>query len=263
MKKRIINILIWLGLFAYIIVSLNFVAKRSGEEKCEKVNITMTDTLSKLVNKRDIELLMERNKLSAYGTLMKTINKYKLSKLITDSIPLVHKVSIYNAIGGILCINVEQRVPVLRVITNNQQSFYIDLDGYIFPLSKHYGCRALVANGHIFEKGYKDKAIHIDSLKNENNANPRKLKELYTLACYIWNDDLLRSMIEQIYVNTNEYEMIPRLGSQVIYFGNIDNYEKKFFNLKTIYYKVFTNLGWQKYRTINLKYDNQVICIKR
>jgi len=223
----------------------------------------MTDTTSMLVIPRDVTLLMEQSNISAYGTKMNSINKFKLTNLIIDSMPLVRNVGIYNAAGGKLCINVEQRTPILRIINNNQQGYYIDNEGYIFPLSKHYGHRSLIANGDIKETIKRYKAIHIDSLYSNKSKETQTLKELYQLAHYIWNDDLLRALIEQIYVNRNEYEMIPRIGSQVIYFGTIENIENKFFNLKTVYFKVFSNLGWQKYKTINLKFENQVICVKR
>lgn len=262
-QKRIINATIWLGLLTYFIVSTSYASKRYDEEVCKNVNITVNDTVENLVIPRDIIVLMEQNKLSAYGMPMQSINKYHLHNLIIDNLPLVRNVNIYNAAEGTLCIDIEQRKPILRVINYNQQGFYIDAEGYIFSLSQHAAARTLVANGTIFDKPPTGEATHIDSLALRTISGRKTLQELFALATYINNDEFLQAMIEQIYVNDNEYEMIPRIGSQIIYFGTFDNFDKKFFNLKIIYHKVFSHLGWQKYKAISLKFNNQVICIKR
>ena len=44
---------------------------------------------------------------------------------------------------------------------------------------------------------------------------------------------------------------------------NINDVEKKFIKLKTIYLEVLNKVGWDKYAIINLKFDNQVVCTKK
>ena len=57
--------------------------------------------------------------------------------------------------------------------------------------------------------------------------------------------------------------MVPLVGSQIIYFGTIDNYKKKFKKLEATYKKGFLYKGWNKYKSINLKFENQVECEKK
>ena len=59
-----------------------------------------------------------------------------------------------------------------------------------------------------------------------------------------------------------EFELIPRVGSQVIELGDADNLEEKFENLKLLYLEGFNKIGWNKYERISLKYKNQVVCTK-
>jgi len=61
----------------------------------------------------------------------------------------------------------------------------------------------------------------------------------------------------------NEFELIPRVGAHLILFGSIDNYERKFRNLKIFYEQGLNNIGWNKYEKINLKFDNQIVCTKK
>ncbi|MDD4746645.1 MAG: hypothetical protein RBR35_04325 [Salinivirgaceae bacterium] len=247
----------------YMIVSLSFIGRKSNEELCTVVEINMVDSLNRLVVPRDITRLMEEKKQSIYGHPVSQINKMELSRLILTYNPLVQDVGIYRAEGGTICMDIKSRKPILRVINKYGQGYYLDREGMIFPLSTHFSARVLIANGDILEQGYQNKAIHIDSMYSKFAAKRLTLQELLILAKYIDSDEFLKAQIEQIYVVGNEYEMIPKVGSHIIVFGSIDNYVNKFFNLKAIYYKGFSNLGWQKYKSVNLKFDNQVICTKR
>ncbi|RLD54531.1 MAG: cell division protein FtsQ, partial [Bacteroidetes bacterium] len=84
------------------------------------------------------------------------------------------------------------------------------------------------------------------------------------LAFYINDDEFLKAQIEQIYVTeSKEFELIPKVGRQLILFGGIENMEKKFNNLIAFYKKGMKNNGWTKYKTINLKFENQVVCAKK
>ena len=70
--------------------------------------------------------------------------------------------------------------------------------------------------------------------------------------------------VEQIYINSErEFELIPRIGNQLIIFGDIDNYEYKFGKLKSFYLKTLPYVGWNTYNEINIQYSNQIICKKR
>ncbi len=263
MSVKIKYIIAWSVLSLYVFVSAGFVARKSGEEVCSNVEISLTDTTNRLVVPRDITILMENKKNSPFGHKLSEINKMQIAKLIAQNNALVKEVGVYRAVEGTLCIRIDQREPILRVINKYDQGYYIDNEGFIFPLSSHFSARVLVANGNIPEKAFRNKAIHLDSLYTNVTINRMTLRELLVLAQYINNDEFLRAQIEQIFVNEGEYEMIPKVGSHVIYFGTLDNYVNKFFNLKAIYYKGFTNLGWQKYKAVNLKFGNQVICTKR
>jgi cell division protein FtsQ len=88
-------------------------------------------------------------------------------------------------------------------------------------------------------------------------------KDLYKTADFIRRDSLWDAQIAQIYVNTDrEIELIPRVGSQRILIGNADSLNVKLRNLQAFYKQVLPHVGWDKYRTINIKYTNQVIGVK-
>ena len=59
-----------------------------------------------------------------------------------------------------------------------------------------------------------------------------------------------------------EIELIPRVGNQRILLGDADSLDNKFRNLYIFYKQALPRAGWGTYRTINIKYANQVVGVK-
>ncbi|MEL6989041.1 MAG: cell division protein FtsQ, partial [Bacteroidota bacterium] len=89
------------------------------------------------------------------------------------------------------------------------------------------------------------------------------LKDLFELLHYIDRDDFLKPLIEQVYVDQKkEYILIPKIGKENILLGSMDYYETKFENLEIFYKEGLRNVGWNKYKSIDLSIENQIICEK-
>ena len=57
-------------------------------------------------------------------------------------------------------------------------------------------------------------------------------------------------------------ELIPRVGDHIIVIGTLTDYSDKLARLKLFYEKVLNQVGWNKYRKINIEFSNQIICTK-
>jgi len=111
----------------------------------------------------------------------------------------------------------------------------------------------LVANGTIMENF----SGRIDTLHTQLAV------DLYKTAEFIKKDSLWDAQIEQIFVNEQkDIELIPRVGNQRIILGNADSLEVKMSNLMAFYKQAMPKVGWERYTTINIKYTNQVVCVK-
>lgn len=81
---------------------------------------------------------------------------------------------------------------------------------------------------------------------------------------FVNKDDFWRAQIEQVFVQANgELLIVPQVGDYLIEFGTPDDYELKFRNLRAVYQQGFKNIGWNRYKTISVKYRNQVVCTKK
>jgi cell division protein FtsQ len=157
---------------------------------------------------------------------------------------------VYADMDGIIHVEIRQRQPILRIINRANVQFYIDEKGYKMPLSESYTANVLVANGLIDE----DFSDQIDTL------NTQLAKNLYRMAQFIKADTLWDNQIEQVYVGVKgDIELVPRVGNHKIIIGDTDSLETKFKNLLIFYKKAMPKVGWDIYKTINLKYANQVI----
>ncbi|MCK4408307.1 MAG: hypothetical protein KAV44_11570, partial [Bacteroidales bacterium] len=158
-------------------------------------------------------------------------------------------------------IDVVQRKPVVRVITKSNQNFYIDVNGVLMPLNKNHVARVLIASGNIGNSLLPPAKLKLQTDSLDQN---QVLFKIYSLAKFINNNKFLNAQIEQIYINKeNCIELIPKVGKHLIIFGDIDNMEEKFENLIAFYKNGLSKVGWDKYKKINLKYKNQVVCTKK
>ena len=131
--------------------------------------------------------------------------------------------------------------------------FYIDGKGLKIPLSDNFTSKVLVANGFIDE----DFSGKVDTLSS------KVAKDLYRMAFFIRKDTLWDNQIEQLFVDLKgDIEMVPRVGNHKIILGDADSLQTKFRNLLVFYKKAIPKVGWDTYKTINLKYANQIVCEK-
>jgi len=87
---------------------------------------------------------------------------------------------------------------------------------------------------------------------------------LVKLISLISNDSFLNSQIVQVNFNqNNEIELIPRVGQNKILFGDFSEMNDKLNKLKIFYRKGVHQIGWDKHGLINLKYKQQIVCVKR
>jgi len=165
--------------------------------------------------------------------------------------PYIASAKVFGDMNGVIHIEIEQREPVLRIINAGGQDFYVDREGLKMPVSSNFTANVIVANGNITEF-FNGK---LDTLRNPL-AN-----DLYETALFIRADTLWDAQIEQLYVAENkDIELIPRVGNQRIILGDADSLDVKMRNLREFYKQAMPTVGWDAYKTINIKYTNQVVC---
>ncbi len=262
MLKKIIHITGWLLVLAYMVVALGFTNKKSEEVKCRNIKVLIKNPDHSFIEKEDVPLLFDAHKIQPKGMYLSTINLEKLESLLYTH-PAVKKAEVYKNIDGTLTVDLCQRNPIIRIMNKKGAGYYIDEDGKIMPLSEKYTAHVIIVNGEINESFDKNLKKNFSIPADGDLSRDSMLNDLFTLGKYIWENEFWKAQIEQIYINNNrEIELIPRLGAQSIIFGTAESIEEKFFKLESLYKYGLNNVGWKKYKTINIKFKNQVICTK-
>jgi cell division protein FtsQ len=261
--KKILNIIFWLGVATYYFVAMSFVSVRQGEKVCTSVEVSILDSLRiHFVTADDIQRIVENPHIKLRGKLSDSINTARIEERLMQ-VPAVHHAEAYKTADGTLHIDILQRIPVLRVINRYGESYYIDETGRALRHNSRYSVHVLVANGHIDQRMPANGSFNVKEIP-ETGKKRNLIRELFDLAEWIRDHELWNAQIQQIYVNEDgDIELTPRVGAHIIIFGKGDKIEEKFTKLEALYRNGFNVTGWNKYLTINLKYDGQVVCTQR
>ncbi|WP_085537447.1 cell division protein FtsQ/DivIB [Massilibacteroides vaginae] len=240
---RFITILIGLLLLLYIAFATYFFKDVRRSDTCKAIEIVVKDSLDKhFVTEADLTSILKREKMYPVNKSMSEINTEKIEEtLLTNE--MIARIEAYKTPSGIIKLEVEQKMPILRVIST-KGNFYVDNKGTLMPVSNRYVAHVPIASGYV------EKELAIT--------------ELYNFALFLQQDKFWNAQVEQIYIHPDgDVELIPRVGNFRIVLGMFDGYKEKLDNLKLFYDKVVPKMGWEKYSIINLKYKNQIVCTKR
>lgn len=244
MKK----VLFIIGLFlvaGYLIFALFFVKEKPNKGICTGMEVDIKNAIKgvQLIDENNIKLTIKNRGLDPTEKTFNNIDAGKIEDVVASN-QLVKHVNVFITNANTLKIFIEERKPVLRVIAQGGESYYIDSDAKKMPLSKHSSVYVPIATGNIKEEFAKT--------------------DLYNFAVFLQNDSFWNSQIEQIIVLPNEdVKLIPRVGEHEIILGKLDNYKVKLDKLFSFYEEGLNKIGWNKYSAINLKYDKQVVCTRR
>ena len=263
-RKKVLRISAYAVVIAAFLVSLGFADRGQDVMPCSEVKVVIKDTLGhNFVEESEIMDLVNNKFGSLKGKPLSSINISLLEKIINTN-PFISDAEVFSTIDGKVNIEVKQRIPVVRIVNLKDESFYIDDQGVFMPLSDDYTARVIVANGFIFDTESERKVTVFNGEKIDTSLKLSRIDEIFHVADYIYHDDFWSAQIEQIYINLNgDIELIPRVGNQNIVLGNSGGLEKKLDKLFLFYHEGLNKTGWSKYKTINLKYEGQVVCTKK
>ncbi len=243
--KKFLLILFSLLVVGYLIFSFFYFGNSSGNLVCNRFEVVVKDSQQvRFVQSQDIENLVKRFKLYPVGKKIKDINTLAIKDSILANNRLVESAEVYTAHNGDVIANIYQRKPVLRIISENKRSYYIDSNREKMPISGNFTVYVPLATGVVDEEFARTRLSDFAEFLNEN---PK------------WD-----AWFEQIVVKPgNEIELVPRMGDFRIILGQLDNYPEKLDKFLLFAEEGLNKIGWNRYSTINLKYDKQVVCTKK
>ena len=262
--KKVFKIIFWVLFAVGLILIVFFASKENNNTVAKKPDIsihvegenaflTESELLDRLIYKRLYQKNMKVN----------VVNVKKIEAAIIK-MEEVKKVRVYKNIGNSWNIYVELRNPIARIFTLSQKAYYLDDEGFTMGRSSLHTAHVLVFSGFITEN--MEKASVKEIINNDSLKSIQKLDDIYRISNYVCKDSLLNALIGQVYLEKNgDFILIPLVGKQTILFGSANSDEvvaDKFNRLKVFYKEGMPHEGWEKYNTIIVKYEGQIVCRK-
>ena len=256
--KKFLRILLIIPVL-YTVVIPFWMNHDTGLVACGGLNVIVRDSADyRFVSRREITRMVTDADIKFAGVPLKSIPLEEIESLIS-AIPELRMTEAYRTIDGILHIEVDQRNPVVRLSTASGGEYYIDEEGYLIRKRGLYPPRV-----HMAKAGFDLRESQALGKRLGHDYKNSSLSDLYHLVQYIRKDQFLSALIDQIEVSSGgDIELITRTGGHKVIFGSVADMETKFATLVAFYRQAPPEAGWNRYRSINLKYTGQVVCKRR
>lgn len=236
----ILSVLLTLALLALLTVSFE---NGTNGGTCKAVAVSLQDEEgARFVSETEVKQLLLAKGIRLKDKPLDNIDYAAVERAVKQHC-LVQRAECYPCPSGIVRIAVWQHIPVMRVFSGGH-SFYIDAKGVKTGLSTLTAADVPVATGAI--------------------SDSVTLADLYQLALLLKEEPTWDALIEQVVVFPDgEWLLVPRVGDFDILFGRPVNMETKLRRLAVFMSEYLPRIGWESYSSINLKYDNQIVCTRK
>lgn len=242
---RIVLVAVFCALFCVLLVAA---AKHQERKPIQgfSLHIVNQNRMS-VLEKRNLEKWIMANPQVSLKEQLKTGVNLKRIEQQAALNPWVANAEVYIDNNDRLHIDITERKPVARVFQLDGHSFYMDSAMARMP----------VIQGNNFSVPVFTNAF---SVKNDSMKNALFAKITY-MAELIGKDSFWNAQIEQVVVGSDQtFVLVPLLGKkQQIMFGDTSRAVEKLGNLFAFYKHITPKIGWENYRTLDVRYQGQVI----
>lgn len=247
--KRILLAVLWCGIGLGAAVLMAAAVKEKDGKRCRGVEVEISGVHNNFFIDESDVIAMIKNYVGGKptGQPLTSFNLRDIEHNIEQDL-WIRNAELYFDNNDLLKVNVDEREPVARVFAVDGKTFYIDSSLKILPLSEKFSARLPVFTGFMHRSNRLSK------------ADSSLLSDIRNISLLMQKDSFLMAMIEQVDITPQrQFEMIPKIGKQLIVFGDGTDAAEKFNKLKVFYKAVITKAGWSRYSNINLQYKNQVV----
>ncbi|MDL2241858.1 cell division protein FtsQ/DivIB [Bacteroidales bacterium OttesenSCG-928-L03] len=243
MIKRILLISVACLLVGYMLFALFFISPKASQETlCNQMDIRIVYRGDQAYfTEEEIRSQIEKAKLNPVGKIASEINTGDIEAFLRKN-KLVKEAECYKTMSGSVKVMVSQRTPILRVMSPSED-YYIDEEGTRMPVPRNFAAYVPLATGYIDEEYAQNELLELVSFLDKHDK---------------WNKE-----IEQIYIHRNkDIEVSLRKGNHLVLLGKLEQVSENLEKLNLFYEKGLNKIGWNRYKLINLKYKDRVICTR-
>lgn len=244
--RKILQALLTLVLAVVSVTAVLSATKLQRNRTLADVDIQINNKQYGFVTEKEIEqTLLRDGEIKPGKTKLSKLNVRQMEKVVIAN-PWVEDAQVYVDNKQKLHALVVQRVPVVRIFEKSGNSYYIDKNTEVLPLSPKYNYYTTVVT-------------NVPELKNDSASNILKGK-IMALVQFIRSDTFWNAQVSQLIVRDDmQFEIVPVLGEHQVILGDTTDMRLKFDNLFAFYNKVLNEVGWDKYKVLDLSYKGQLV----
>jgi cell division protein FtsQ len=245
--QRILFILFWTGIGTGMILLLGAAIGRRNQERFRDYTIEIKGQYGgSFLNEDSVERLLRQHTEGVKGELLSVFKLRKVEEGLKQH-PWIRVAQLYFDNKDVLHVGITEKTPVARLFTLTGQSVYLDELGQRMPLAIHRTVKVPVFTGL---------PDQIDSRVQDSLFCLR----IRDMAKLIIQDSFWSAQAAQFdRVSDGSWEMIPVIGNHVIRLQDGEEFQLQLKKLMLFYKQVLVKTGFDRYRVIDLRFDNQVV----
>lgn len=279
MFKKILSIVltlvVWGAIIAYTIWAWRLTDEHHSRLRVAQVKVNITDRDKvEILSEKDVALWIDTAHMSPVGRLFDSIDTRSVNEMIASH-NFVSEANTYLDFSRTMHVELSQRRPILRVASSSGAQFYLTDDGYVEPIVSGAAQYVPIITGTVplpFPDDFRGEIEKfVENNEKKSDKNYLFLCKLINFVGYIEQIPFWSSQIVQIHLTDGvqgsdgvafrepRVELVPRVGSHIIKFGTLDDYQSKLRKLYLFYRSAATEEGWLGAEIIDIEYDNEVI----
>lgn len=235
-------------LAVYLLLALAVTARDTDTRPCAGMTVEVTDpdgSAQRFVTAAELSRELDSLPDKARSLPLSAIDTQALRRRLL-ALDKLEDASVVRYTDGSIRINAVPIIPVARVMDRGE-SYYINREGKRVEANARYHKDVPLIEGH-FDP--------LDTVFTPESLLP--------LLAHIQKDSLWNNFISMVKVKSpRDIILVPVVREHVINLGAADNLDSKFDRLRRFYREVLPTLGWQKYDTLSLKWNGQLVATRR
>ncbi len=226
---------------AYLLFAVKTFSNRQQATVCTNLELIFTrDGNKRLIADSEIEAMLHAAGLHPVGKKRNEINTELIEETLGNS-ELIKSVECYLTPSGVARMRICQRVLKFHVVGSD--NYYVDNERCVVHVPRGYAAYLPVVTG---------------SVTREMASG-----EIFDFVTFLESNSFWNAQVEQIHIRPDKMvELVPRVGDSIILLGELDGSKEKLAKLQKLYTKGFNVIGWNRYKTVDLRFKGQVVCTR-
>lgn len=243
MKRKVISYIFLITgvtiVLGYLVFALIRFSVDESDIKCKNLIIDIAGKVE-MIDEGELNDMLSDNGLHPIGVSVDKLRTESIERFLEQN-QLVRKAVCYHSPTGCVYIKVTLREPKFLVMAN--ENYYVDHEKKILPVPLHAVAYVPVVTGRV--------------------TKSMATGAIFDFVDYLEKNTFWNAQISQIHVRDDlKVELVPRVGSEIILLGYLDQYEEKLNKVYRLYTQGYRVMGWNRYIKLDLQYENQIVGIK-